>query len=253
MDFRDKTVLVTGGAGGIGQATAQAFSRAGARVVVADLRGEAAAETARAIEAESGPAIGIGTDVTRADEVEAMVRRSVEAFGRLDIAFNNAGIEGALFRRLADHDEESYDQVMAVNAKGVWLCMREQLRHFLDRGGGGVIVNTASVAGLVGGKMGSPYFASKHAVVGMTRATAIEYAKQNIRINAVCPGVIRTRMLDESLALKPEAEPALVADHPIGRLGQPEEVAQAVLWLASEAASFVTGHALPVDGGLVAK
>lgn len=247
-----KSVLVTGAAGGIGSATAKAFARSGALVAAADLSGSGATAIANAIEEAGGTAVAIEVDVRDAGAVEAMVEETVAAFGRLDIAFNNAGIEGAVFKKLADHEEADYDQVMAVNSKGVWLGMKYQLRQFLEQGGG-VIVNNASVAGLVGGKMGTPYFASKHAVVGMTKAAAVEYAKYNIRINAVCPGVIRTRMLEESLALKPEAEPALVADHPIGRLGRPEEIAEVVLWLASDAASFVTGHALPVDGGLVAK
>ncbi len=249
--FSEKVALVTGGGAGIGRAAALKFANEGAKVAVADIALSDAEQTVAMIEQAGGQAIAMGTDVREAAQIEAMVDRTIGVFGQLNIGFNNAGIEGAPFVRITDYPEDIYDQVMDVNVKGVWLCMKHQIAHFMEVGGG-VIVNTASVAGLVGGPSGSPYFASKHAVVGMTRAVAIEYAKKNIRINAVCPAVIRTRMFEDSLKAKPEAEPTIVGMHPIGRLGQPEEVAEAVLYLASDAASFMTGHAMPVDGGLTA-
>jgi len=253
VNFAGKTVLVTGGAAGIGKATALAFAAEGANVAVADIDIDQAQQTVDEInKAQAGRSIALEVDVRNGDQISEMIRATIDRFGGLDVGFNNAGIEGAPFVRIADYPEEVYDQVMDVNVKGVWLCMKHQIEHFMQVGGG-VIVNTASVAGLVGGPSGSPYFASKHAVVGMTKAVAIEYAKKNIRVNAVCPAVIRTRMFEDSLKAKPEAEPVIVGMHPVGRLGQPEEVAQAVLYLASDASSFMTGHAMPIDGGLIAQ
>lgn len=251
MQFENKSVLITGGAAGIGRATALAFAAQGARVAVADINEDGARKTAEMIEKQGGEALAIGVDVTDAQQVDAMHDWVAEQFGRLDVAFNNAGIEGSPFVRIADYEEDMFDRVMDVNVKGVWLCMRAQVRAFL-KAGGGAIVNTASVAGLVGGPNGSPYFASKHAVVGMTRAVAMEYAKKNIRVNAVCPAVIRTRMYEDSLAAKPEVGAVIESMHPVGRLGEVDEVATAVLFLAAESSSFVTGVSLPVDGGLTA-
>ncbi|WP_428264347.1 glucose 1-dehydrogenase [Haliangium sp.] len=251
MQFADKSVLITGAAAGIGRATALAFAAQGARVAVADIADDGARDTAQQITQGGGRAISIQVDVTDAEQVQAMVRRTVDELGGLDIAFNNAGIEGSMFVRIADYDDDMYQRVMDVNTKGVWLCMKHEIKHFVEVGGG-VIVNTASVAGLVGGLNGAPYFASKHAVVGLTRAVAMEYAKQNIRINAVCPAVIRTRMFEDVTAGRPDAEASIASRHPVGRIGTPEEVAAAVLFLSSDGASFMTGHAMPVDGGLVA-
>lgn len=252
MQFMNKSVLVTGGAAGIGRATAMRFAAAGAKVAVADIAADGAQQTAEMINEQGGQAIAMQVDVTQAEQVAQMVASTVEAFDGLDIGFNNAGIEGSPFVRILDYDEDEYDRVMNVNVKGVWLCMREQIKHFMQVGGGS-IVNTASVAGLVGGPNGSPYFASKHAVVGLTKAVAMEYCKRNIRVNAVCPAVIRTRMFEDSLAAKPDVEPVIVGMHPLGRLGEADEVASAVLYLASDQASFMTGHAMPVDGGLIAQ
>ncbi len=251
MDFADKTVLITGAAGGIGRATALAFAAQGAKVAVTDIALDGATETADQIAKAGGTALAFQADVTDSAQVEAMVKRTVETFGGLDIGFNNAGIEGSPFVRIADYDDDMYERVMDINVKGVWLCMKHQIRHFMSVGGG-VIVNTASVAGLTGGTNGAPYFASKHAVVGLTRAVALEYAKRNIRINAVCPAVIGTRMFEDTVAARPDARAKIVAMHPVGRLGTVEEVAAAVLFLASDGASFMTGHAMPVDGGLMA-
>jgi NAD(P)-dependent dehydrogenase (short-subunit alcohol dehydrogenase family) len=246
--FAGKCVLVTGAASGIGRATALAFGRAEAAVVVADVAVDAGEATAAAIVAAGGTAKFVRCDVTHAADVEAAVATAVARYGRLDCAFNNAGIEEE-HKRLADSDEAMFDRMMAVNVKGVWLCMKHELRQMKAQGGG-AIVNTASVAGLVGAPMHAIYAGTKHAVVGLTRSAAAEYGKSGIRVNAVCPAVIRTPMLERAVERDPRREDALVKIHPIGRIGEVDEVAAAVLWLCSDAASFVTGHALAVDGGM---
>lgn len=249
-NFQDKVVLVTGGGGGIGRGAALAFARAGARVVVADIAADAGRETAGLVQAAGGQAVFIRTDVTRADQVAAMVAHAVATYGRLDCAFNNAGIEEE-HMRLADCSEETFDRIMGINVKGVWLCLKYQLAQMLKQGGG-AIVNTASVAGLVGAPKMAAYSASKHAVLGLTKSAAIEYARKGIRVNAVCPGVIRTAMYERAVAADPQIGLAAAQMHPVGRLGEVDEVAAVVLWLCSDAASFVTGHAHTVDGGLTA-
>ena len=249
--FKDKVALVTGGGGGIGRATALAFARAGARVVVADIAADAGQETVALVRAAGGEASFIRTDVTQADQVQAMVAHTVAAYGRLDCAFNNAGIEEEHLR-LADCSEATFDRIMGINVKGVWLCLKYQLAQMQQQGGGGAIVNTASVAGLVGAPKMAAYSASKHAVLGLTKSAAIEYARKGIRVNAVCPGVIRTAMYERAVAADPQIGVAAARMHPLGRLGEVDEVAAVVLWLSSDAASFVTGHAHTVDGGLTA-
>jgi len=248
--YAGKAVLVTGGAGGIGRAAALAFAQAGARVAVSDVNTAGGEETAGLITQAGGEAIFVKADVSREAEVEALIAKTVAAFGRLDCAFNNAGIEEES-KPLADCDEALFDRIMAVNVKGAWLCMKHEIRQMLKQGGG-AIVNTASVAGLVGAPLQPAYAASKHAVVGMTKTAAAEYGKAGIRINSVCPGVIRTPMLERALEREPRREKGIVKIHPIGRIGEPGEIAGAVLWLCSDAASFVTGHQLAVDGGLTA-
>ena len=246
-----QVALVTGGSGGIGRATALEFARQGARVVVSDLLVEAGQETVRLIGATGGQATFIKADVTRAAQVETLVGQTVETYGRLDCAFNNAGIEGGM-AKTGDYEEERWAQVIGINLKGVWLCMKYEIQHMLGHGGG-AIVNTASVAGLVGFRYGPAYVASKHGVNGLTKTAALEYAKAGIRVNAVCPGVIRTPMFERGLQKNPDLEERFAGVHPVGRIGQPEEIARAVVWLCSPAASFVTGTQLPVDGGFVAQ
>ena len=248
--FEGKVALVTGGGSGIGRATALAFSGKGAAVVVADVAagGE---ETAAMIRQGGGQAIFVPTDVSQAAQVEEMVGRGVESYGRLDFACNNAGIEGDM-AATAESTEQNWDRVLAVNLKGVWLCMRQEIRQML-RQGGGAIVNISSVAGLVGFANLPAYCATKGGIVQLTRTAALEYAQQGIRINAVCPGGIRTPMLDRIEASQPDMHETLVGLHPMGRLGRPEEVAAAVVWLCSDAASFITGVPVPVDGGFVAQ
>jgi NAD(P)-dependent dehydrogenase (short-subunit alcohol dehydrogenase family) len=245
--FANKVVLVTGGAGGIGRATALAFGAAGARVVVCDVS-SAGEETVALITQAGGEAIFVQADVAKEAQVEALVGKAVAAYGRLDCAFNNAGIEEES-KPLADADEALFDRIISVNVKGAWLCMKHEIRQMLKQGGG-AIVNTASVAGLVGAPLQPIYAASKHAVVGMTKTAAAEYGKAGIRINSVCPGVIRTPMMERALEREPRREKGIAKIHPIGRIGEAGEIAGAVLWLCSDAASFVTGHQMAVDGGL---
>jgi NAD(P)-dependent dehydrogenase (short-subunit alcohol dehydrogenase family) len=248
--FEGKVALVTGAGSGIGRATALAFAREGARVVVADVSAVGGEETTRQIKDAGGEALFVPADVARASDVEALVNTVVASYGRLDYAHNNAGIatSGVPLHEL---EEEVWDQVLAVNLKGVWLCMKYEIRRML-RQGGGVIVNTASVAGLRGFPGNTAYGASKHGVVGLTRIAALNYAHEGIRVNAVCPGFIRTHMtLGDTIDLENEAR--MAGAHPMGRMGIPEEVAAAVVWLCSDAAAFVTGLAMPIDGGYTAK
>jgi NAD(P)-dependent dehydrogenase (short-subunit alcohol dehydrogenase family) len=243
-----KVALVTGGSTGIGKASSVAFAREGAKVVVSDVNVQGGEETVRFIRESGGEAIFVKADVLLAAEVEALVKKAVGTYGGVDCAFNNAGIAGAIGASTHEYPDESWDRVIGINLKGVWLCMRYEIPQMLKQGGG-AIVNTASIWGLVGAPGASAYVASKHGVVGLTRAAALEYAPQGIRINAVNPGTIRTPILDPFIAAIPEFESMMTARHPIGRIGMPEEVAEAVVWLCSDAASFVVGQNLPVDGG----
>jgi NAD(P)-dependent dehydrogenase (short-subunit alcohol dehydrogenase family) len=245
-----KVALVTGGASGIGRASARAFARAGAQVVVSDVAVQGGEETVELIRAENGVAAFIRADVSRGEQVEELVTATIARFGRLDCAHNNGGIEGEL-AATADCSEEDWRRVIDVNLTGVWLCLKYELAHMLGRGG--AIVNTASVSGLKGFPPLLPaYVASKFGVVGLTRVTARQYARHGIRVNAVCPGAIDTPMLERIGEGATRLGIPMVAQNPSGRLGQPEEVAAAVVWLCSDAASFVTGHTLVVDGGFLA-
>jgi NAD(P)-dependent dehydrogenase (short-subunit alcohol dehydrogenase family) len=248
--FAGKSVLVTGGASGIGRAAAISFAQQGARIVVSDVDATSGEQTVSQIVQAGGEAFFVKADVSQAVQVEALIAKVVDVYGRLDCAFNNAGIE-IEHLPLAESDEASFDRLMNVNVKGVWLCMKHEIRQMLKQGGG-AIVNTASVAGLVGAPLQPIYAASKHAVVGLTKTAAAEYGRAGIRVNAVCPGIIRTPMLDRALEREPKREKWIVKVHPIGRLGEAQEIANAALWLCSDSASFVTGHQLAVDGGLTA-
>ena len=246
--LKGKVALVTGGSSGIGRATALAFAREGAKVVIADVDVEGGHETVRMVKEASGESTFVKTDVSKAAEVEALIAQTVQGYGRLDCAFNNAGIAGAT-ASTADYTEGDWDSVIAINLKSVWLCMKYEIPQMLGQGGG-AIVNASSINGLIGNAGKCGYDASKHGVIGLTKTAAIEYARAGIRANAVCPGVIRTPMAYRSPRFDEAKWPGL---QPIGRLGMPEEVAEAVVWLCSDVASFVTGHSMLVDGGYVAQ
>lgn len=248
MRTGEKVALVTGGGSGIGRAAAEAFARDGARVVVADVATAAGEETAHLIENAGGKALFVRTDVSQNDQVEAMVAAAVSTFGRLDYAFNNAGI-GSGGAAIVETAEEDWDRTIAINLKGVWLCLKHECRQMLAQGGG-AIVNTSSMMGQVSGPGISAYSASKSGVLGLTRSVALDYARQGIRVNAVCPGSVWTGMTE-----RPEARSAMeqiAAATPMGRLGVPGEIADAVVWLCSDQASFVTGQAFMLDGGFTA-
>lgn len=247
----NKVALVTGASSGIGRATAIAFAREGAKVVLASRNEESSLETLRMVEEVGGEGIFVRTDVSIARDVEKLVQKTLKAYGRLDAAFNNAGVSGPA-GPLFELTEEDFQRVIDVNLKGVWLSMKYQLPVMLANGGGS-IVNMSSVAGLVGAAGTAAYTASKHGVVGLTKVAALEYAKANVRVNVVCPSVIdNTVMIEHVKAAYPDVFNYLLGTHPVGRIGQPEEIANAVVWLCTAEASFVTGVAFPVDGGTTA-
>jgi NAD(P)-dependent dehydrogenase (short-subunit alcohol dehydrogenase family) len=248
--FENKVALVTGGSFGIGQAAAIAFAKRGAKVVIADSVEDKEQETLKKIKETGGEALFVKCDVSKPGEITAMIDKAFSAYGRMDYAFNNAGIEG-VSALTQECTQENWEKTLAINLTGIWLCMKHELPHML-RQGKGAIVNCASVAGLIGFPGLPAYVASKHAVVGITRTAALENAKLGIRINAVCPGVIRTAMIDRITGKDKVVEKQFIDMEPMGRMGEPAEVAEAVVWLCSDAASFVTGHALPVDGGWIA-
>ena len=246
--FTGRVAFITGGSSGIGRATALAFARAGASVVVGDVAKQGNQETARLIEQEGGRALAVRCDVTQTDDVKAALEKTGETFGRLDFAFNNAGIEPKKPAPTADYDEEEWNRIIDIDLRGVFLCMKHEIPLMLAHGGG-AIVNTSSGAGIIGIKGSPAYTAAKHGVIGLSRAAALDYAAQNIRINAVCPGYIDTPMMGRFTGSTPEGRAKVISEEPIGRMGRPEEIANAVLWLCSDAAAFVVGHALVVDGG----
>jgi len=250
-----KVALVTGGGSGIGRASALAFAREGAKIIIADVNITGGEETVQLIHAAGGAAIFVRADVSKAAEVAALVKKGVETYSRLDCALNNAGIQGEI-QQTAECSEENWDRIIATNLTGVWLCMKHEIPYMLKQGGG-AIVNIDSNFGLVWSRGMPPYTASKHGVVRLTKTAALEYAKSGIRVNAVCPGPTQTPLVDRILSQQPQIANQIVeaikAREPMGRMGQPEEIAEAVVWLCSEAASFVTGIALAVDGGFVAQ
>jgi NAD(P)-dependent dehydrogenase (short-subunit alcohol dehydrogenase family) len=246
--YVDKVAFVTGGASGIGRAAAIAFAREGASVVVADVADEDNEATARMIEERGGKALAVRCDVRQAADVKAALDKAVRAFGRLDVAFNNAGVEPRKMTLTADVEEEEWDRIINIDLRGVFLCMKYEIPLMLKQGAG-AIVNTSSGAGVIGIKGNPAYTAAKHGVIGLTRAAALDYAAQGIRVNAVCPGYIATPMMDRFTGGTAEGRAKVISEEPIGRMGTPEEIANAVLWLCSDGAAFTVGHALVVDGG----
>lgn len=246
--FARKVAFVTGGGSGIGRAAALAFAREGASVAVADVSEQGNRETARMIEERGGRALAVRCDVTQTGDVKKALDQTVAAFGRLDVAFNNAGVEPKRLAPMADVDEEAWDRIIGIDLRGVFLCMKYEIPLMLAHGGG-AIVNTSSGTGVIGIKGNPVYTAAKHGVIGLTRAAALDYASRNIRVNAVCPGYIDTPMMGRFTGGTDEGRARVVSEEPIGRMGRPEEIADAVLWLCSDAASFVVGHALVIDGG----
>lgn len=249
--MKNKVALITGAAAGIGRATALEFAKQGAKTVISDLDKKGLDETAKMIESEDGEVLSLLTDVSKSDEVKKMVDNILDHFGRLDYACNNAGIEGEM-AATADYSEEQWDKVMNINLRGQWLCMKYEIPAILKQGG--AIVNISSILGKVGFAQAPAYTAAKHGLIGLTKAAALEYSGQGIRINAVCPAFIETPMLERAgITSDKETKEQTISLHPIGRLGLAEEVAEAIIWIASDKASFVCGHSLMVDGGYIAR
>ena len=250
MSLDGRVALVTGGSSGIGRATALAFAKAGARVAIGDVDVPGGEETVRLVGEAGGKAMFIRTDVSKWTEVEALVNGTVERFDRLDCAFNNAGVDN-LHYQVGELPEEEWDRVIGINLKGTMFCLRHEIPRMLSLGGG-AIVNASSVVGLIGSPESAAYISSKHGITGLTKSAALDYARRGIRVNAVCPGVIRTPIVEAYLKERPYAEAQLARQQPMGRMGHPDEVAGAVVWLCSDAASFITGQTLAIDGGWTA-
>ena len=249
-DLVGKVALITGGTTGIGRDTAILFAKSGAKIVVSGRREAEGNETINLVRAAGGDGLFVKSDVSKSADVRSLVQKTVEKFGRLDLAFNNAGVEGQ-WKPIIEQSEEDWDSVININLKGTWLCLKYEILQMLKQGSPGAIVNMSSVAGLMGSAGAAIYVASKHGVIGLTRTVALEYASKGIRVNAVCPAVIETAMADRAFPA-PEIKKRLLAMHPIGRFGKPTEIAEAVLWLCSSKSSFVTGHYITLDGGMLA-
>jgi len=249
-ELEGKVGLVTGGTSGIGRETAVLFAKAGAKIVVAGRREQEGQETVKLIRAAGGDGLFVKADVSKASDVETLIQKAVEKFGRLNLAFNNAGIEGK-WVPIVKQSEEDWDRTISINLKGVWLCLKYEIQQMVKQGGGGSIVNMASITGLVGSAGAAAYSASKHGVIGLTKTAALETARSGIRVNAVCPGAIETTMSDRLFGA-PHVHKHVLSCHPIGRFGKPAEVAEAVVWMCSDRASFMTGQSLVLDGGFLA-
>jgi NAD(P)-dependent dehydrogenase (short-subunit alcohol dehydrogenase family) len=249
-DLQGKVAFITGGTTGIGRDTAILFAKEGAKVVITGRRETEGNETIALVRAAGGEGLFVKSDVSKTADVQSAVQKTVEKFGRLDVAFNNAGIEGN-WKPIIEQTEEDWNSVIDINLKGTWLCLKLEIQQMLKQGSGGAIVNMSSVAGLMGAGGAGIYVASKHGVIGLTRTAALEYATKGIRVNAVCPAVIETAMADRAFG-DPAVSKRILAQHPIGRFGKPMEIAEAVLWLCSNKSSFMTGHHIVLDGGMLA-
>src|SRR5215470_492016 len=247
--LENKVALITGGTTGIGRDTAVLFAKEGAKVAFTGRRETEAQQTLELVRGAGGDGLFLKSDVSKAADVQSAVQKTVEKYGRLDVAFNNAGVEG-VWVPLAEQTEENWDYVHGINLKGVWLCLKYEVQQMLKQGGGGAIVNMSSVAGLIGAAGAGVYIASKHGVLGLTKTAALEYAANGIRVNAVCPAVIETAMAERAFG-DPAVSKRMLSLHPLGRFGKPMEVAEAVLWLCSDKSSFTTGQYLGIDGGLL--
>ena len=247
-DLQNKIALITGGTTGIGRDTAVLFAKNGAKIVVSGRRETEGNEAIALVRAAGGDGLFVKSDVSKAADVQSLIAKTVETFGRIDIAFNNAGIEGQ-WKPIIEQSEEDWDSVIDINLKGTWLCLKYEIQQMLTQGSGGAIVNMSSVAGLMGSAGAAIYVASKHGVIGLTRNAALECAAKGIRVNAVCPAVIETAMADRAFA-DPQVSKRVLAMHPLGRFGKPMEIAEAVLWLCSNKSSFMTGHYIVLDGGM---
>ena len=251
--LENKVILVTGGSSGIGRVTAQTFAKEGAKVVIADINTAGGEETVKMVQKDGGEATFIRADVANTADVEALVDKTIDIYGQLNCAFNNAGVVG-ITAPTTEYTEDSWDHVLSVNLKGVWLCMKYEIPRMIKLGGG-AIVNTSSILGLVATEDRPAYVASKHGIIGLTKAAALEYATVGVRVNAICPGIIRTESDTEARLFGEDSqfEKEKIAETPVGRLGTPSEIAEAAVWLCSDAASFVTGLAMAVDGGLISR